>query len=60
MNSYWKATKEMKIYSTADNNWKKLLKQGKDYSLKKWATNQKAIDTLKENIALFEELKKAV
>ena len=44
MNPYWKSnTKELKLYNQAEMNWKKLLKQCKDYSLKRWASNEKAI-----------------
>ena len=44
MNPYWKSnTKQLKLYNQAEMNWKKLLKQCKEYSLKRWASNEKAI-----------------
>ena len=45
----WKGTKEGKTYSSAEQNWKKTIKQYKDTQLNKLAVNDKLINLLEEN-----------
>lgn len=37
-NSYFKGfLKELKLFTTADNSWRKIMKVSKEFSTKKWA-----------------------
>jgi hypothetical protein len=60
-NSYFKGfLKELKSFTTADNNWRKIMKMSKEFSTKKWTESENAIATLRTNNCTFETLKKMV
>jgi len=51
-NSYFKGfPKELKSFTTADNNWRKVMKISKEFSTKKWTESEMAITTLRANNA---------
>lgn len=59
-NNYFKVMKEQKLFTTADNNWRKIIKASKDFSAKKWVEFENAMTTLRTNNATFEVLKKMI
>ena len=60
-NSYFKAfPKELKAFNIADNNWRKVMKLAKEFSAKKWAEQENALQTLKNNSVVYANLKKLI
>jgi dynein heavy chain len=52
--------KESKLFSVADNAWKKIMKINKDATAERWANNEQALTTLRQNNATFEVIQKVL
>jgi dynein heavy chain len=61
-NNYFKYyAKELKAFTTADNTWRKIMmKQSKDFSARRWAEHETALQTLRTNNTQLEGLKKMI